>query len=163
MNNNVFVCFDLRLRNLAQDREHPPPTMCELWISWLLPGNRRDGPGRFKPLYLTTRDVVKISKTPQKNLKIPKLPMRCQNCILSDNFFKTGAKIWNRVPNIFKRVPKPLIGWQIPQNGRHHYYRVTKVSGFHNLAPGLHSYRRGPAWSVNYSVNFLTDFKGRHT
>ena len=47
---------------------------------------------------------------------------------------ETGAKTAHRVPNSTKRAPV--------------FYRVTKVSGCHYLAPGLHSYRRGPAWSV---------------
>ena len=51
-------------------------------------------------------------------------------------FHETGAKTAHRVPNSTKRVPV--------------FYRVTKVSGCHKLAPGLHSYRRGPAWSVTY-------------
>ena len=66
-----------------------------------------------------------------------KLTMRCQNCILSDKYFKsgakfhetgakfheTGAKTAHRVPNSTKRGPE--------------FYRVTKVSGCHYLVPGL--------------------------
>ena len=52
--------------------------------------------------------------------------------------FKTGVKIQHRVPNIFKWVPKLLIECQIPQNRHQYYYQVKKVSGLHNLVPGLH-------------------------
>lgn len=88
-------------------------------------------------LYLTIRDIIKISKTKKKNHKILKLPMRCQNCILSDKYFKsgakfqetgakfheTGAKTAHRVPNSTKRGPE--------------FYWVTKVSGCHYLVLGL--------------------------
>ena len=40
------------------------------------------------------------------------------------------------------RVPKPLL---VCQNW------FTKADGYQNLVPGLHSYRRGPAWSVIYN------------
>ena len=40
-----------------------------------------------------------------------------------------------------KRAPKPLLGRQ---------NCVTSTVGRHNFVPGLHWYRRGPAWSVIY-------------
>ena len=65
-----------------------------------------------------------------------------------DKYFKSGTKFHERVANFTKRVPKPLVGRQFLHKRGPEFYRVTKVSGFHNLAPGLHLARRGPAWSV---------------
>ena len=51
------------------------------------------------------------------------------------------------VLQIPKRAPKPLLGRQ---------NCVTSTGGRHNLVPGLHSYRWGPAWCVIY----ITDHAG---